>query len=218
MAHSPLEQLERFFASYKLIRYKKGETILRAEEEPTGVFYLQEGYVRVYSLSDEGKELTLIIFKPQDFFPMVWAINSSSNLYYVEALTPAKVYKASREEFIKFLKINPEVLFELTNKILIRLSGLLRRMESLVFGNAATKVAAIMQICAERFGKSSTKGTLIQVPLIHKEIANLIGMSRETVSLEIKGLEKEGIISRQGRLFIIKNMARLKRRSRNFIN
>lgn len=125
-----------------------------------------------------------------------------------------ELYQAPRDEFVKFVKANGDVLFELTSRILIRLYGLLRRMEYLVFGNAYNKVASIISICAERFGSVGKDGIEIGVPLTHKDIANLIGVARETASIEIKKLEEEGAIGYLGRHIIVKDMKKLKTASR----
>lgn len=208
------KKLDEFFSRFKNIHFKKGEIILRADEEPRAVYFLKKGYVRVYSISEDAQELTLIIFKPEDFFHMIWAINASPNKYYLEAMTPVELQQASRDEFIKFIKANGDVLFELTSRILIRLGGLLSRMEYMVFGNAHNKVASIISICAERFGSMENGELVIGVPLTHKDIANLIGVARETVSIEIKKLEKEGIIGYLGKHIVIKDLRKLKIKAR----
>lgn len=209
----PFSQLEDFFSRFKKLSYKKGETIMRPEDEPHGVFYLKKGYARLYSLSKNAQELTFIIYKPQDFFPTIWPVNGPPVLYYTEAMTPLETFVAPREDFLKFIKSNPDVLFEITSRILTRFGGILNRMEYAIFGNAYNKVAAIIVICAERFGIKNKKGISIQVPLTHQDIANLLGVARETVSIEMKNLQKEEMIDYQGKYLIVKNIQKLKSKS-----
>lgn len=207
-------KLDEFFSRFKKLTYKKGETILRAGEEPRGVYFLKKGYVRLYSVSEDAQELTLIIYKPNDFFPLNWTFNKAGYSYFLEAMGHVEVYQVPREEFIKFVKTNGDVLFELTSRIVVRMWGLLQRMEYMVFGNAYTKVASIISICAERFGVMDKEGVVIGVILTHKDIANLLGMARETVSIEIKKLEKMGIITYQGRFIFIKDPRKLRAKSK----
>lgn len=210
---SPIHKLETFFGQFRYLHYKKGAAILHAGDEPPGVFYLAHGYVRLYSISKDGEELTLIVFKPEDFFPMMWAVNDTPNDYYLEAMTTCELYRAPREEFVDFMKQNPDVEFDLMSKILVRLGGLLSRMEYLAFGNAYQKVASIILICAERFGKQVRGRVEIRVPLTHKDVANFIGMTRETASIEIKKLERKNLITFRGRHIIVKNASALRRES-----
>ena len=209
----PLETLEDFFAKSGPIHYKKGATILHGGDEPRGVYFLKKGYVRLFSISNEAEELTLVIFKPQDFFPMIWALNGSTNFDHFEAMTPVEVYRVPRAEFIQFLKEHPDVFSELVTRILIRMSGLYQRMQYLAFGKAHSKVASILYICAERFGKKTGSNVVIDVPLTHKDIANLVGMTRETVSIEMKKLAQKGVISYKGKVVTVHDLVRLKEES-----
>ncbi len=148
---------------------------MRAGDSPLGFFYLKRGFVRVYSISRDGEELTLIIFKGGDIFPLIWAINNASIDYYVGAMTGCMLARVPREKFLDFVKNNPDVNFELTSRTLARLAGLMRRMEYLVFGKADNKVASTLLICAERFGKKEGREVIIEVPLTHSDIASLVG-------------------------------------------
>src|SRR4030067_2058893 len=104
-------KLDNFFARFKSVHsYKKGELIIRADDPPSGIFYLKSGFVRLYSISKDGQDITFNIFKPGSYFPMFWAIGNSPNSYYFEAMTRIEVMKAPKEELIKFLKSNPDNL------------------------------------------------------------------------------------------------------------
>jgi len=213
MIVSRAERLDKFFSRYKKIHYKKGELILRGGDSPQGVYFIQRGYVKDYSISKEGEELTLIIFKPEDFFPMQWVFNNTPNAHYFEAMTEVLLWRCPKTDFIDFIEANPKIFFELTSHIMLRLGGLTQRMEYLVFGNAYQKVASIIMICAERFGEKKGNGKIIHIPLTHREVAMLVGMTRETVSIEIKKLERKGIIEYKGRSIFVKNLAKLKEES-----
>lgn len=124
-------------------------------------------------------------------------------------MTDVQVLRTSREEFNNFLENNPDVLINLTRRILVRAGGLMERMEYLVFGNAYQKVASILYILAKRFGRREGEEVRIKVPMTHREIAFLIGVARETVSLEIGKLVKSGIISDKNKIIIVKNIKKL---------
>lgn len=204
------EQLYSFFSNYRRLAYKKGQALLRADDTPSAVFYLVKGYVRMFSISESGQELTLMIIKPGDAFPIRWAVTGERHRYYFEAITPVEVFKAPIDSFSEFIHSNSEVLYYLLNNILIRLGGLLERMEYLNFGNAYQKVASILVICAERFGVKNGKSIVIRVPLTHSDISNLIGLTRETTSVELKKLERRGLCVKDGKYIKVKNMESLK--------
>lgn len=197
MEEKALTQLNEFFSQYKKLTYHRRETIMRADDQPQGIYFLTKGYVRIYSVSTEGEELTLLILKAYDFFPVRWAITDEPVRYYYEALTSIEVQRASKEEFLGFLRENPDVFFSFSERIFRRLGGLMKRLEYLVFGNADVKVASILQMCAERFGEKKGENIVIELPLTHKEIASLVGMARETVTHAMDNLQSKGIIKQE---------------------
>ncbi len=144
---------------------------------------------------------------------MSWAMNNIPSGYFVESMTPAVLWRVPRDQFLAFVHDKPDILLEVLRRMMERFLGLMRRMEYLVFGNAHSKVASILLICAERFGRGRRKEIIIDVPLTHTDIATLVGMTRETVSIEMKKLEKKGLISYLGRQLLIKNLKGLRKES-----
>lgn len=207
------QKLTEFFAKQKQFRYKRREVILRPGDTPSGVFYLRKGFVRLYNISADGEELSLIIFKPEDIFPLMWAINNTPNNHYVEAMTAVELWRCPKDRFVSFLKDNPDAFFNLMQGMLVRFNALLERMEQLVFGNAYQKIASIVYLCCERFGVEEGSNMVIPLSLTHRDIAALIGVTRETVSIEIKKLEKKKILEYRGRLVVVKDAKRLRRES-----
>lgn len=216
MPQNAQKKLLDFFLHHKKLVYKKGATIIRPEESPAGVYFVLEGYVKDYSLSPDGKSLNLILFKEKDIFPHNWIFNKIKNDHIFEAFTDCILLKSSREEFMEFLKKNPDVLLIVTQNVLVRMGGLFQRMEHLAFGNAGKRVSSMMLIFADRFGKKTPQGIFIPVPLSHKDIAEFIGITRETASIEIKKLEDANIISRSSKSYLVKKHHALLKRSVSF--
>lgn len=210
MMQEELDKLENFFLKYRRITYKKRDVITRADDIPSGVYFIHKGYARLYTLSETGQELSLIIYRARDFFPMFWAINDSPNTQYVEAITTLEVSRAPKTDFLEFLDNNPDIIKVVLRRVLMRFEGIVERMEYMVFGNAYEKVASILVICAERFGREKDGVITVRVPLTHRDIANLVGLTRETASVEIKKLEKKGVCEKDGSYFTVKNLNKLK--------
>lgn len=199
------EKLIAFFRKHKKISYPRGRTIINSQDSPSGVYYVQKGFVKDYSISENGKNITLILFKEGDIFPYSWVFNNIPNTHSFEAFTDCILLRAPKDEFIEFLTDNSDVLLMVIQIILLRLRGLIQRLEDVTFGSAQQRVASIFAILAERFGTKHEGGILISIPLAHKDIAELVGLTRETASIEIKRLEGKNIISRKSRWYVVKN-------------
>lgn len=204
------KKLDKFFAKFKLLEYRKGETIIRAEDQPQGAYFLKSGYVRMSVVSVNGGELTLNIFKPGSFFPMFWAIAEVKNWYSFQAMSKVEVFRVPKTEVISFLKQDPEVLLDLTKRILIGMDGLLVNMQHLLFGSSHNRIAAAILLSAKRFGQKTGNGQVfIDLELTHQDIAYLAGVARETVSISIKQFENADIIGKLKKHFIVKNIKKL---------
>lgn len=204
-------KLQKLLGDRKTFRYKKGEIILRSGDLPQGVMFLKNGYARLESISKEGKELTLVIYKPGEFFPVVWTFfGQKPSIYDLEALTNCEIYRVPREEFSDFLNKNPDVLTDVTKHIISRFQLALKRMAYLTFGSASSKLASILLILAREYGVKKSEGAEIQIPLTHKDIANLVGVTRETISIELKKFDRKGLIAYNKKILLIKNEEGLK--------
>ena len=209
MDDSISQKLDNFFKQFKHQVYKKGEILIRVDEDPGGVFYLTKGVVKEYAISKKGEELIINIFKPVSFFPMSWAINRTPNSFYYEALEEIEIWKAPREEVVEFIKANPDILFNLMSRVFKGTDGILMRMVYLMSGEAYARVITELLIAAKRFGKQ--QDNTVEIKVSEKEIANQAGMARETVSREIRILKDKGLVIFTKNVLVIKNIDNLEK-------
>jgi CRP-like cAMP-binding protein len=199
------KKLEAFFTQFKLQKYRKGEILVRADDTPPGIFYLTEGQVRMYLITNKGDEIVLNIFKPISFFPMSWAINETKNIYYYEAMTEVTLWRAPKEEVITFLKSNPDVLYNLLSRVYRGVDGVMSRMAHLMSASAYGRLVTELLITAKRFGKKSDSNA-ITLTISEKELGTQTGLTRETVSREMKILKDKDIVMLQKNLLTIKDL------------
>jgi CRP-like cAMP-binding protein len=188
------EEFKEFYKQFQTRTYKKGEMLIRADDDPVGIFCLTKGYVRQYTISKTGFELTLHILRPISYFPMVWAVNGTPNVYYFEALTPVEVGRAPRDQVVNFIKDKPTVIFELLSELIEDYAESLTRIEHLVFSDAYRRVISILLYIAKHFGERSDNGVIVNHRFTQQDIATLVGVTRETASNEMVRLEKKGLV------------------------
>jgi CRP/FNR family cyclic AMP-dependent transcriptional regulator len=189
------QEFETFYKQFVTRNYKKGEMLIRSDDDPQGIFCLTKGYVRQYTISKTGFELTLHILKPISYFPMVWAINGTPNVYYFEALTPVEVGRAPRDQVVNFIKDKPTILFELMSELIEDYAESLTRIENLVFSDAYRRVIAVLLYIAKHFGEKEGQGVIVHHRFTQQDIATLTGVARETASIEMIKLEKKGLVT-----------------------
>ncbi len=188
------KEFETFYKQFVIRNYKKSKMLIRADDDPQGIFYLKTGYVRQFTISKLGFELTLHILKPVSYFPMVWAVNGTPNVYFFEALTPVEVGRAPRDEVVNFIKDKPTIIFELLSELIEDYAESLKRIEHLVFSDAYRRVISVLLYIAKHFGEKSGSSVIIRHRFTQQDIATLTGVARETASNEMVKLEKKGLV------------------------
>ena len=204
------DKLNQVFNQGLRLTYKKSETIVRAGERPDYIYHLEKGFIRQYTVSLAGDELTMNIFRPGSIFYLAWMWGIDTDDYFFEAMDKVTVVRVPMKEMEEYLKVHPELVLQISNRLVRGMQAMLKRIEVLVFGNARQKVAATILNFAQRFGNTQGSITTIQLPVTHRLIASVAAVARETASIEIERLYKEKIISQQGRTLAVLDLGKLK--------
>ncbi len=206
------KNLEKFLEPYRTTKYKKDELISQPGEILTSIFLIKSGCARIYAICKNGQEVTIQIHKACSYFPQFFVGPKTKSQFYAEAITPLEVWKIPKKEAVNFLVNNPEIIPEAMDFISHAFRELLLRIENLVSGNAYTKVVGVLLSLAGETNARKNQVAL-DLTLTHRIIASLTGLTRETVTLQILKLKKEGLVSGKGRSLIINDLAKLKEES-----
>lgn len=207
------QKLDRFFSQSKPLYYKKGDILVRADDPIFGVFLLKKGLVRQYVVSEKGDELTIHIYKPVCFFPVMLVFYSVANPYYFEAMDDIEVWRMPPEKVTEFLKSEPDVLLDLTRRFAAGLVGLSTRIENLMFKDTYGRIASLLSYFAKRFGRREEGVTVIKIPLTHKDLASWVGAPRENVTRQIEKLRRKGLITFDNHMIGVKDIRKLEKES-----
>lgn len=187
------QKVDAFFSKYPKRSYPKGQILVFADENPEYIFYLVSGRVRKYDVSYRGDEVVVNIFKPHAFFPMSWAINHEENKYFYKTKEPTELHIVPSEDALQFIKDNPDVMLDLLARVYRGSEGLLGRLVHLMSGTAKSRLIYELILDCRRFGKDEENGKYV-LPTTEVDLAARTGLSRETVSREIRKLKEVGIV------------------------
>lgn len=188
------KKVETFFSKFTPKSFKKGDVFLQPDDQVSNIFLIKEGLVKQYILSENGEELTINVFRPNSFFPIMLALANQPNKYFFEAQTNVSALRAPTKKVIEFLEENPDVLLDLTKRFSAAILGLSIRVEELSFHQASNRISSLLLYLAERFGEIKDSKIVIKLPLTHQDLASWTSLTRETVSRQLEQLSKEGII------------------------
>lgn len=182
-------------------RVAAGEQILWEGDEAILVANVIEGVLKLSTQTAEGKEQILGLVYPSDFLGRPFG---QTTPYGVEALTDAQICVFERKDFDRFAREHPRLEHRLLERTLSELDRTRRWMLLLGRMNAEEKIASFLLEMGERLGTKSADGaTTIALPLSRQQIADILGLTIETVSRQLTRLKKDGAVELPSRREIV---------------
>lgn len=184
------------------LAYKKGEFIIRPGESPPGIFFIEKGIVKAYDITKYGEENLLVIRQEKEVFPLIWALTGKERQIIYEALSDTTVWRIDRDDFLKLIKDNTEVLGSLLDMTVELYRMHSERIINLEYRTVRERLISFLLTMSQRFGKKTGHGIEITAPLRQQDIASSINATRETTSRELSLLEKKGLIKSNGKIVL----------------
>lgn len=174
-----------------------GEQLLWEGGEAVLVANVVEGVLKLSSRTADGKEQILGLAYPSDFLGRPFG---ETTPYGAEALTDALVCVFSRTDFDRFAREHPRLEHKLLERTLTELDRTRRWMVLLGRMTAGQRLASFLLEIADRFSPPTREGAPdqspqpVSLPLSRQQIADLLGLTIETVSRQLTRLRKDGLI------------------------
>lgn len=190
---------------------KKGRILFSDGDVLERLHYIQEGFVKLYRASEEGKETISYLYGP-GYVVGLRALLSKDKIakHNAEALTDLRVISITHAEYFDIVSKYPAFIIDLTHYFMDRLESTERTIEGFIVTDTTTRVAYFLLDFIVRFCNTN-KSEEVTLPLAftHQRIAEFIGSSRETVTGSIQKLEKEGILTIDRGKVTIKKLSKL---------
>jgi CRP/FNR family transcriptional regulator len=186
-------------------RLAKGEVVLSEGDVSDTLYALRSGFIKVTSLDDEGNERMLWIAGRYDIVPTERLFSRHSPLqFFYTALADSEVYQINKADFLSNAKSDVTLMSEIATSMSSHYDDLLSRVNSIGQTSVQEKLYATLQYVAKRFSaEQSVDLYKLGLHLTHKDLAEMIGSTRETTSLELQKLRQSGYIDYSRDHFIV---------------
>jgi CRP-like cAMP-binding protein len=183
-------------ASQRLVvrQHPAGATLLLEQDWGDCVYLLIQGWVKIVTHNRDGRDITLNILGPGNIFGEMASLESSPRSSDVMTLTAVTVGGIPAADFRDLIHTEPQVGFRLAQLLVKRIQQLNRRLQ-VRESESSSRVADVLLFLAEGQGQVQKGGVLIP-HLPHRELGNLCGLTRETVTRVLKKLEQDGLLVR----------------------
>lgn len=174
--------------------FKKNEVILREEDTNQFMYIVIEGEVKVVQTTEKGKEILITMHRQNDFFGELSLLDGKTAPATIYATNNSVIAIVSKEEFYSLIRSQVKVLDNLLRMLCARLRESLKKIQMLNFNNASQRLKMLFLMLSENYGEKNAKGTVLKVKLIHQDIADMTGLTRETVTRILDKWKQSGEI------------------------
>jgi CRP-like cAMP-binding protein len=193
--HLGAEHLDRLSALLQERRFSKGEIIFHQGDVGTALYIVRKGEVAIRLSSPEGKEVILSLLGRGEAFGELALLDGEPRSTDAVAREETHLLYLQQEVFHQFLSAHPQF----TMQLLAVLSRMVRRVTQLVhdtaFLDARARLARVLLDLAKTQGASGPDGLVIGPKLTQGELANLCGVTRESVNKWLRFYVREGLLT-----------------------
>ncbi|TWU23226.1 cAMP receptor protein [Novipirellula galeiformis] len=203
------EEIKRLESRSRSRSFPARSPVYLPSEKADSVFLLAKGLVKVCNLTSDGKQSILAFVEPGELFGELAIFAEAARDEYVEAVDAATVVMIPAEELQQLMSHHNGVALEITKMVGLRRHRIERRLKNLMFLSNRDRLIHLLLDLAEQFGVCDSEGIRLRIKLAHQELANLMGSTRETVTILLGHLKSEGLIHVGRRKIVLVNTEQL---------
>lgn len=214
----PRSPLSALFADRAVEELDVGETLFWQGDTGIDVFEILEGALRlVCVLADGRRVVTGFVFAGE----LGGASSPKQYVNSAEALVPTKIRRCDRIRFAREVSRDPELHCQLLGQLRREIAAVRRQVVLLACKTAEERVSSFLLSMAWRTGGYSLAAGVMYLPMTRPDIADYLGLTRETVSRAMTELRRKGLIAQMDRNTVVvirpERLARLAAEDRDIV-
>jgi len=203
------EQVSRIENRAQSRSFKRGGLVYLPSDQGDAVLLLTSGRVKLYHITSEGKQALLGFIEPGEIFGELAVFDTADREEFAEAMENSTVILIPRDILQSAMEQHAHVSMGVTKLMGLRRRRLERRLKSLLFRSNRERLVHLLLELVEKYGRQGPNGIQLGIKLSHQELANIIGSTRETVTVLLGELQNEHTLTVKRRQIVVTNMSRL---------
>jgi CRP/FNR family cyclic AMP-dependent transcriptional regulator len=204
------DAIARMAERVELREARRRDVVYLPGDPGKALYFVHGGRIKVSKVTRDGKSLTLAYHGPAELFGDSCLLDGGPRTEMAEAVENALLSEIDRAHFEELIHAHPQLGLGMTRLMIVRRRELENKVEALVFRDVSSKLAELLVKLANEYGVDDARGTLVALKITHQELANLIGSTRETVSLTLSQFKRKKLIQTEGRKVIISDAEALR--------
>jgi CRP-like cAMP-binding protein len=188
-------KFSEFRDEHQFQHFRKNEFIYFSGDSSTSIYLLASGKVKILAYTEEGEEVVKSVLGKGDVFGELSLLGEEKRKDFAQALQDkTSICELRLDQMQELMKKDRNFALKIYKLIGLRINKLERRIESLVFKDVRTRMIEFIKELAEEKGEAEGASIQINHFLTHKDIADLLGTTRQTVTTLLNELRTEGKI------------------------
>lgn len=208
LSEAQRQQLEKLT---RMLEVKRGTRIYLPGDPSDQIFLLKSGVIKISMTTPEKREVILAFLHPGDIFGELAVVDDAPRDHVAEAYDDCVICAMSRDTILRVIHEAPEIGFQITKLIGLRLRTFRSRIEELLCKSAPARVAHALLELAERHGVPDRDGVLISLRLSQGDLGRLVGLSRETVNAILQDWREQNLLEMDRRSVRLRDPDRLRK-------
>ncbi len=208
----PSSQKQQLSEIIKMKKMTKGEVLFHEFDAAEGIFFVNEGKVRISKSTPDGKEIALSIRQAGEMFAEVALFCKSGSTYPATAICIESGYVShiKNDELQAFLYHQPQLAISMFRCLSERLRISQTTLRDVALYGKLGALAATLVRLAEEYGIEDQNGITIKLKLTHEDLGSFFGATRESVTRLLNQLKQQKIITKKQGYLLIHNLELLK--------
>jgi len=192
-------ELHTLFDHTSVRSFPKNSVVINDGDESNSLYVIVSGKVKVFLMNDKGKEIILNYQSAGEYFGELSLLDQVCRSASVITLEPCQFIIITKTDFMRCISLHPEIAL----RVMRDLTARLRELTDEVKGFALLDVYGRLTRVLLKLAEMKDGELVIEQPPSRKDLANMIGSSREMTTRIIKSLEEGGYISTQNKTMVI---------------
>jgi CRP-like cAMP-binding protein len=206
----PEAELRALVGRSRVLKLDARDVVFEQGDEGRTVLVVLEGYLKLSSTTQGGREAILDIAGPGSVFGEIAVLNGWTRAAGAVALSPARLLSIEGPAFTQALLRTPEALLAMVRLVSDRLKTATEQMTDAVDLPAPTRVAKALVYLAALHSKPEQGGLRIEFQLSQRELGGLTGLTRESINKHLATFRDSGWIRMSGQDIVLTNLAALR--------
>jgi CRP/FNR family transcriptional regulator, cyclic AMP receptor protein len=188
------EESEKVANLVQIRKFERESFIFYEGDERKAVYFVRSGLVKVTKLDEDGREQIVSILQTGDMFPHVGFFDTAPYPGTAQALEHCVLAAFPVSDFENLLMHSPKIALKVMRVMGQKILELQKKLQDVTIQHAFDRtVHALLHLC-QKHGEDAGDGTILSFRLTNRELANMIGTSRETVNRVLNDLKRQGYV------------------------